>query len=304
MRWLILFLSVFIVTSSYWIHTKTQVDMPPLSEREALTEYWKTQIRHNGADATYAALLKKAQDYTLNEQHLFGHVFGGALYQVAGIDGFPVCDTSLTDGCHHEFIAQAMLTIGEDSFAQLGDKCHKYFDELDAIGCEHGLGHGLTLWFGYDLPSLRKSLRQCDTISSKSHIRGCMGGVFMEYHLHTSGDGFIRKEEPADIYAPCTHLDEKYRRACYFWLPQWWMGAHFPEKENRSHEAFSKAGTYCSQAPEHRDACFGGIGYLVAPTVSYEKEAAAQLCAHVAHGERNVGYNACHKEAVEGAMTE
>src|SRR5262249_59967534 len=43
--------------------------------------------------------------------------------------------------------------------------------------CVHGLGHGLMIYTGYDLP---KALATCDELTERVEQSTCTGGVFME----------------------------------------------------------------------------------------------------------------------------
>lgn len=89
--------------------------------------------------------------------------------------------------------------------------------------CLHGLGHGLTIQFRYDV---LKSLAFCDALPGSWDRESCYGGVFMENivtfqqarraqpvgHHHHEATSFLN---PQDLLYPCSVLTEKYLRACY-----------------------------------------------------------------------------------------
>lgn len=289
-----------------WAYTRdTAPPMPPLTENAALITYWQDQITQHNPARAYQELLAAAAPLSMNDQHLLGHIFGRALYATEGIDGFTVCGLELTDGCHHEFIARSIRDHGEIAFEKLGAACHNSFSTLDAIGCEHGLGHGLIMWLGYNTAELQEALAHCSSITSLSQTKGCMGGVFMEHNLRTSEQGTIRPDTMNEHYTPCTDLPSTYQAACYFWLPQWWMSAHFSDAENRSPAAFRAVGEYCAAAPAHQESCFAGIGYLAAPTAQYQENMVGILCKEAALAQEGTKlFAACHTQATESTSAD
>ena len=80
-----------------------------------------------------------------------------------------------------------------------------------AYQCIHGLGHGLMIYTGYDLPG---SLRTCDGLRSGFDRVSCSGGVFMENFNSSYGvtSKYLRKNDP--IY-PCNSVAERHKLYCY-----------------------------------------------------------------------------------------
>ncbi len=78
-------------------------------------------------------------------------------------------------------------------------------------GCNHGLGHGLMIATGLNLPI---ALEVCSRLARWWDADACRGGVFMEnisssYGFHST---FIRDDDP--IY-PCNSVDVADKRRCY-----------------------------------------------------------------------------------------
>ena len=76
--------------------------------------------------------------------------------------------------------------------------------------CVHGLGHGLMIYSGDDLPY---SLKVCDRLTTSFDQVACTGGVFMQ-NLAT---GMIssRYVKPHDPIYPCTIVSQKHKYYCY-----------------------------------------------------------------------------------------
>jgi hypothetical protein len=80
-----------------------------------------------------------------------------------------------------------------------------------AYQCLHGLGHGLMITTGYDLPL---SLKVCNRLASDWDAESCKGGVFME-NLSTSygvRSRWVRDEDP--VY-PCNAVGRDDKSTCY-----------------------------------------------------------------------------------------
>jgi hypothetical protein len=86
-----------------------------------------------------------------------------------------------------------------------------------AYQCVHGLGHGLMLYSGYNLPF---ALNVCARLASEADREWCPGGVFME-NMVTSYGGqspWLKKSDP--IY-PCNVVHDRDKEACYGMVTSW-----------------------------------------------------------------------------------
>lgn len=80
-----------------------------------------------------------------------------------------------------------------------------------AYQCVHGLGHGLMIHTGYDLPG---SLRVCDKLATGWDSDSCEAGVFME-NVSSSYGVTSRWLRDDDLIYPCNEVAEKYKLYCY-----------------------------------------------------------------------------------------
>lgn len=80
-----------------------------------------------------------------------------------------------------------------------------------AYQCVHGLGHGLMIYTGYNMPF---ALEVCDKLSTKWDQTSCHGGVFMENINSSYGvkSKWLRDDDP--VY-PCRDVQEKHKLYCY-----------------------------------------------------------------------------------------
>jgi hypothetical protein len=76
--------------------------------------------------------------------------------------------------------------------------------------CVHGLGHGLMIYSGLDLPY---SLKVCHQLQSQFDRVSCTGGVFMQNLMPGMGTSrYLRKSDP--IY-PCNAVADRDKVYCY-----------------------------------------------------------------------------------------
>jgi hypothetical protein len=83
-------------------------------------------------------------------------------------------------------------------------------EEFLLYQCVHGLGHGLMIYSGLDLPW---SLKACDRLRSDFDRVSCTGGVFMQNLMPGMGTSrYLRKKDP--IY-PCNVVAKRHKVYCY-----------------------------------------------------------------------------------------
>lgn len=77
--------------------------------------------------------------------------------------------------------------------------------------CIHGVGHGVMIYTGYDMPV---SLKTCDGLKTNFDQVSCQGGVFMENFNSSYGvtSKYLRKDDP--IY-PCNAVSKRHKLQCY-----------------------------------------------------------------------------------------
>ncbi|WHZ16660.1 MAG: hypothetical protein OJF52_003510 [Nitrospira sp.] len=146
--------------------------------------------------------------------------------------------------------------------------------------CLHGLGHGLTIQFRYDL---LKSLAFCDALPGSWDRESCYGGVFMENivtfqqarqatssgeHHHHEATSFLN---PQDLLYPCSVLNAKYLQACY--LMQTSAVLTFLNYD------FAQAFTQCARVEgEHQTTCYRSLGRDVSGFTLRDAGRVNELC--------------------------
>lgn len=242
--------------------------------------YWQSRIKTVGGQAAYTEFARAIQNDTTNKQHTMAHVFGSALYKTSGTRALGVCDARFSYGCFHQFLAKAIQEHGLREVAVLNQGCQQA-GVANPLSCQHGIGHGVVAYIGYDRSSLDKALGICKDLPFIDPVGGCYSGAFMEYNLHTmlgeSAD--LRPVVEGNIFAPCDTLGESYQQACAFWQPQWWFQAIY--QSDTSPEVYTKLGAHCDAMESDqsiRRSCYEGIGTIAPGSVENVPEKAAALC--------------------------
>jgi cytochrome c553 len=129
----------------------------------------------------------------------------------AFVAGSPIC----ASGYYHGIIERAFLGQPSERLAtvarQLCSDPQINAQRFLTYQCIHGLGHGLMIYSGYDLPT---SLRTCDALRTGFQRVSCSGGVFMENFSSSYGvtSKYLRASDP--IY-PCDAVAERHKLYCY-----------------------------------------------------------------------------------------
>lgn len=244
-----------------------------LNDIQSLTQHWQNLIDREGSANAYAVFKSENAHYSVYYQHDIAHIFSDLLYKKMGIKAIEICDDSFDYACYHSIIGNFVRDHGIADIEQVEDLCRS---SSSSWACNHGLGHGIMATLGYD--KLNQSLDICKNLMDKTHTTGCLGGIFMEYNLHTMANqpfnqNNIRKIDPKNVFAPCPKLDSFFQPTCYLYLPQWWSGA-LPKISAQS------LGQLCAIIPPsaNRQACFGGQGTVIARNTNYNEYSTISEC--------------------------
>lgn len=211
-------------------------------------------------DGPRAALDKFDQDIKApgpieRDCHRIAHAIGaGALSHFHGNVGqaFVAGRPSCTSGYYHGILERAFLGVDQ---SKLGQAARKFCSdpkirtsEFIAYQCVHGLGHGLMIYTGYDLPV---SLHTCDKLRQGDQL-SCTGGVFMENYQSSYGVT-SRWLKAKDLIYPCNSVAEKYKYYCYDLVT-----ARILPKVNYN---WKKAAAWCRRSePRWVPVCFESMG--------------------------------------------
>lgn len=187
---------------------------------ECLEQSFGNMVFNDGPKPALAQLQKRMTSSTAvaADCHRIAHRMGSAALTrykdkvaEAFIAGSPVC----ASGYYHGIVERAFLGQPTDKLAVVARQlCSD--PKIDAqrfldYQCIHGLGHGLMIYTGYNLPG---SLKTCDGLKTGFERVSCSGGVFMENFTSSYGvtSKYLRKNDP--IY-PCNSVAERHKLYCY-----------------------------------------------------------------------------------------
>ncbi len=253
----------------------------------AAREYWKRLIINVGPTAAYEELIHVGSTLSVIQGHFLAHTFGEALFAEEGVHGLYVCDDQLLWGCYHQFVGQAIATLGIASAKDLNAACVSGRETDQPFDCQHGIGHGILGYYGYTADALRQALKICDSLQPHSPLNGCVDGVFMEYNFHEltfdEPGSRVRQFLPSNPYSPCFDLAERYRLACIRELPLWWYESNLGISDLPA--IYHRYGEYCRAlgTEDFSRVCFHGIGYAVGSESDSPK--AEQACTAAAEND-------------------
>ena len=259
---------------------------------EAKMQCYQTQLetvlQAQGTEAALTALEQiTAQDpEALREAHPLVHHVGQRSFTRYGTAAAAMshCRDVFWSGCYHgvlqAFLSSLPAVEPEHilSLCPISETVSAY--SFQRYNCLHGLGHGLTIQFRYDL---LKSLAFCDALPGSWDRESCYGGVFMENivtfqqarraqpageHHHHEATSFLN---PHDLLYPCSVLTEKYLRACY--LMQTSAVLTFLNYD------FAQAFTQCARVEgEHQTTCYRSLGRDISGYTLRDAPRVNELC--------------------------
>lgn len=139
-------------------------------------------------------------------------------------------------------------------------------EEFLLYQCVHGLGHGLMIYSGNDLPW---SLRTCHKLRTDFDRVSCTGGVFMQNLDTTMGTSrYLRAKDP--LY-PCTAVTERDKVYCYLMVTS--------RIQSLDGYNWRKTAEWCrrSEAGWVRT-CFESYGRDASGTSQYQPDRTIELC--------------------------
>ena len=167
---------------------------------------------------TYLGIIDGLEKSRIYCHHL-GHHLGMALYDY--IDDLPETLFYVDQRCGNSQIHGAVQKFFEKKFNGMDpgtigveNICPKSFENqysVDRWACIHGIGHGLTKAYEYDV---FPAVIRCDELDSRWEKMSCSKGVFMENvneFSRSSGGTF----NETDIFFPCNIIGFEYSPACY-----------------------------------------------------------------------------------------
>jgi hypothetical protein len=213
--------------------------------------------------------------------HRIAHFIGSATLERFHGDvarTFSQGSAACVSGYYHGILERAFLGISTKS--GLGRAARKLCvaDSIRRRGfldyqCRHGLGHGLMIQTGYDLPL---ALDICASLGSGWDNKACAGGVFME-NINTAFGFRSSWLDDTDPLYPCARVVARDRRSCY--LRASWRILTL------EHGSFAKTAARCTTLGAWAPTCFQGYGRDAAEHARYSATKIRPLCMLAASGE-------------------
>jgi cytochrome c553 len=132
--------------------------------------------------------------------------------------------------------------------------------------CFHGLGHGLMIYSGNDLPW---SLETCHKLPDYINGDSCTGGVFMQNFDTTMGvSKYLKRDDP--IY-PCNAVGETNKSYCYLIVTARILAV--------DHYNWEKTAAWCRRSePDWVATCFESYGRDASGYTTYHAARTVRIC--------------------------
>lgn len=208
--------------------------------------------------------------------HRIAHNIGSAAF--ARFDGnvgktFSVGSATCASGFYHGILERAF--VGVTTKAKLEEVARKLCidDGIRRRGfldyqCRHGLGHGLMIQTGYDLPL---ALSICTRLGTGWDAVTCTSGAFMENYNTRYGYRSSWLDEDDPLY-PCAKVASPYRKSCY-------LRVSIRVLELNGNDFAKTVETCASLAPRWARFCFRGYGRDSVGDAHYAPARILTLCA-------------------------
>ncbi len=276
------------------------------------TDCYRAQLSHRLAEAGVRPAMNTLDYLVLldtdvsRDAHTYAHHIGIEAYRLwPDVSGtFVLCTKSFSSGCYHGVIQAYFQGRGTPDEEIVDALCEPYksveHSRWILFQCVHGMGHGLTMYYGHDLPM---ALEACDLLQDNWDRQSCYGGAFMEnimgasapHHpatlLHdsvssqgaatgsrgaaTGSHGAATASEwkaldPADPLYPCSVMEQRYLVQCYLMQTSAMLYLNGGDLTDASY--------WCDRAPNaFRRTCHQSLGRSVTARTKDPKRA-ERLC--------------------------
>ena len=242
------------------------------SNESDIGKKFKKLAEQNGALYAYK-VLGHAQDKLRIREHHYAHIIGDELYKESGPDAIFYCTNEFAYGCYHSVLANAIEEKGISILPKLNQFCIE--KDPNEWGCQHGIGHGVISYIGYDTEAIFDAVAICATLESEVSKRGCLGGIFMEFNqismLDLSGESQrVLSEE--GLHFPCSKVNQEYQSECYFEQVIWWL--------TMSDNDFERVGKLCSEVTSEKAKqwCFRRVGEFASELTKNDIKGTQKIC--------------------------
>lgn len=260
--------------------------------------------------------IAKADPDVAEHAHEYAHGIGIAAYGKSTdiVATFAECGDGYSSGCRHGVIQAYFESRQQVTQPEVEGLCKPFKGSAQSrwvlFQCVHGMGHGLTMFHGHDLP---RALTDCDLLVDGWDRESCYGGAFMESiinattphhpasqlaaqgHHHTSASSF-KAIEPSDPLYPCSIMADRYLHACYQMQTSVML--------NLNHGDIGDAAKSCERAPAHiRSICFQSLGRDATSYTARDPQKTVDLCHKAREPYRPACYFGAAKALVDWTAT-
>ena len=258
--------------------------------------------------ATHPDVAEHAHEYA----HGIGIEAYGKSTDIVGT--FAACGDGYSSGCRHGVIQAYFESRHQVTQPEVEGLCQPFKSSAQSrwvlFQCVHGMGHGLTMFHGHDLP---RALTDCDLLTDGWDRESCYGGAFMESiinattphhpasqlaaqgHHHETATTF-KAIEPKDPLYPCSIMADRYLHACYQMQTSVIL--------NLNHGDIGAAARSCERAPASvRPVCFQSLGRDATSYTARDPQKTVDLCHKAREPYRPACYFGATKALVDWTAT-
>lgn len=292
-----------------------------MSEQARMTCYstlLSTHLAEHGVADAVAMLdaLAAADPDVAEHAHEYSHGIGIEAYgrspDIAGT--FSACGDGFSSGCRHGVIQAYFESRAQVTQPEVEALCQPFKSATASrwvlFQCVHGMGHGLTMFHGHDLP---RALADCDLLSDGWDRESCYGGAFMEsvinttspqhpatmlaaHGMHHMAASSFKAVDPADPLYPCSIMATRYLHACYQMQTSIILYLN--------HGDIGDAAKSCERAPGlMRAVCFQSLGRDATSYTLRDPQKTADLCNKSSDQDRPACYFGAVKALVDWTAT-
>ena len=249
-----------------------------VSDTECLIQGYANLAYADGPKAAIATLAAETREPVIFACHQISHRIGAAAIAANGDRAgaaFVAGNSTCASGYYHGVLQHAFLGVDLGNLDEIGRRAGKICTDpqIQATGylafqCGHGLGHGLLIATGYDLPM---ALEACGALPNALEREWCASGVHMENFTPSYGRQ-TAWVDAVDFRYPCTVLRPDQGKASCYNL----VAIRAIEGSNQRWEAVADA---CARAEaDYAATCFEGMGLQVQGRIRGPQEA-LDVCA-------------------------
>jgi hypothetical protein len=257
---------------------KTKLSDCSASDQTCIQQAFGNIAYYQGPKIALRLFAQRYGDYSDPNCHPVAHRIGSAtLARDHGnvSEAFAQGSSACFSGFYHGILERALLSLKTYDAASLASVGRRLCADREVrssrwltSACTHGLGHGLMITTGYNLPL---ALKVCDRLGSNSDNRSCNGGVFMENLSTTFGvlSRYLRKDDP--LY-PCDAVPNSDKFECYELVT-----SHVIRADNGD---WKKTAETCAQAKNGwAVTCFWSLGRDADSQAHYDPAGVKKICA-------------------------